>query len=461
MKQRMVKMGKFLLAVVIGLLIALAPQPTEAMNADALAFLGIFTSMIFLMIFGLFPDAVTVLLALTMIYACRIADFTTVFSGFASSTVWMVVALVGFATGVVNSGLMKRMAFQIMKLFKPTYNSQILAVMMTGAALSPCIPNMLAKVAILAPFTTQIAKEFGLPKSSRGAAGLFSALLYPSNVFGLCFLTGSTMVYMLMGIIGQNYSWLSWTGATIVWGIVCLIGFYFFNITYYKADVAALPKDFVQKELARLGPMAENEKYAAVVLALGVAAWMTTSLTGLDSFVIAMVLWLLMIIKGLFTIEELSLKIPWTVIIIAGGITGLSTLFSVTGISNWLQMVLGPMLSTFVSGGFMLVLTITITAYMLRYFVVSMIATVTIMFAIFSPICTALGISPFVVVWCAYTAAQVWSLSFNNTTFIMAQGVSDQLANWRSAVPSCYCYMVLNLLGNLCCIPVWHLMGIM
>ncbi|WP_130864268.1 SLC13 family permease [Bacilliculturomica massiliensis] len=461
MKQNVVKLIKFLLAVVVGLLIAFVPPATEAMNAGALAFLGIFTSMIVLMIFGLFPDAITVLLALTMIFACGIADFTTVFSGFASSTVWMVVALVGFATGVVNSGLMKRVAFQIMKLFRPTYNSQILAVMMTGVVLTPCIPNMLAKVAIVAPFTTQIASEFGLPKNSRGAAGLFSALLYPSNVFGLCFLTGSTMVYMLIGIIGQSYSWLSWTGATIVWGVVCLIGFYFFNITYYKADVKELPADLTQKELAKLGPMTENEKYAAAVLALGIAAWMTTSLTGLDSFVIAVALWLLMIIKGLFTIEELSLKIPWTVIIIAGGITGLSTLFSLTGVSSWLQMVLEPVLSTFVTGGFMLVLTVTISTYLLRYFVVSMIATVTIMFAIFSPVCTALSISPFVVVWCAYTAAQVWSLSFNNTTFIMAQGVSDQLANWRSAVPSCYCYMFLNLLGNLCCIPVWHLMGVM
>ena len=108
----------------------------------------------------------------------------------------------------------------------------------------------------------------------------------------------------------------------------------------------------------------------------------------------------------------------------------------------------------------MLVLIITVVTYVIRYFVVSMIATVTLMFAIFAPVCTALGVSPFIVVWCAYTAAQVWSLPFNNTTFLLAQGVAGELCDWKNSIPSCYCYMALNLLGNLCCIPVWCLLDI-
>ena len=93
----------------------------------------------------------------------------------------------------------------------------------------------------------------------------------------------------------------------------------------------------------------------------------------------------------------------------------------------------------------------------MRYFVVSMVATVTIMFAIFTPICAALGISPFVVAWCAYTAAQVWTLPFNNTTYLLAQGIASDLTDWKPTLPSCYCYMALNLVGNLCCIPIWSM----
>ena len=187
MKSRICSLAKFLITIAVGLCIALVPQPTELLPSSALIFLGVFIAMILIMIFRLLPDAIAVLLGLTMCYCFKVADFGTIFSGFASTTVWMVVALVGFASGIVNSGLIKRVAFYIMKRFKLSYNSQILAIMVTGVVLAPCIPNMLAKVAILAPFTVQISREFGFKQSSRGAAGLFSALLYPTNIFGLCF----------------------------------------------------------------------------------------------------------------------------------------------------------------------------------------------------------------------------------------------------------------------------------
>ena len=114
---------------------------------------------------------------------------------------------------------------------------------------------------------------------------------------------------------------------------------------------------------------------------------------------IAVVLWLLVIIRGLFSPEDISAKIPWAVIIVAGGITGLATLLSVTGVDEWLRTLLTPLLSSVVHNVFMLVLIITVVTYVIRYFVVSMIATVTLMFAIFAPVCTALGVSPFIVVW--------------------------------------------------------------
>ena len=44
--------------------------------------------------------------------------------------------------------------------------------------------------------------------------------------------------------------------------------------------------------------------------------------------------------------------------------------------------------------------------------------------------------------------------------FLLAQGVAGELCDWKNSIPSCYCYMALNLLGNVCCIPVWHLLGI-
>lgn len=459
-KESISKLIKFIAAVAIGIVIMVVPQPTDTLTAEGLKFMGIFVSMIFIMIFGILPDAITVLLALAAMLACGVAGFSTIFSGFSSSTVWMVVALVGFATGIINSGLMKRIAFSFMKLFKPTYQGQILAIMVTGGILSPCIPNLPAKVSILAPFAAQTAEALGIEKKSKGAAGLFSAMFYPANIFGLCFMTGATMVYLLQGMMSDiHFTWLVWCGATIVWGIICMVGYYFFNTKYYKVQADELPADFVQKKLDEMGPISSNEKFAAVLLIVGIIAWMTTSIHGVDSFVIAMILWVLMVAKGLFTPAEITTKLPWTVIIMMGAITGIASLFSVTGLGGWLQATIAPLISTLVPNAFMLIIVVSVVTYILRYAVVSLMACLTIMFAIFAPIAATIGVSPFVVIWTAYTATQVWNLSFHNTSYIMAEGMSGGLVEWKNVAASSYFYMIINLLGNLACIPVWKLMG--
>lgn len=89
MKSCIYSLTKFLISIAVGLCIALIPQPTELLTSSALIFLGVFIAMILIMIFRLLPDAIAVLLGLTMCYCFKVADFGTIFSGFASTTVWM------------------------------------------------------------------------------------------------------------------------------------------------------------------------------------------------------------------------------------------------------------------------------------------------------------------------------------------------------------------------------------
>ena len=82
------------------------------------------------------------------------------------------------------------------------------------------------------------------------------------------------------------------------------------------------------------------------------------------------------------------------------------------------------------------------------------------MFSVFAPLCATMGISPFVVVWTAYVAGNLWSTAFNNTNYILAEGMFQNRIGWKQAAPSNYFYMVINLLGNLACIPVWNMLGL-
>ena len=71
MKSRICSLAKFLITIAVGLCIALVPQPTELLPSSALIFLGVFIAMILIMIFRLLPDAIAVLLGLTMCYCFK------------------------------------------------------------------------------------------------------------------------------------------------------------------------------------------------------------------------------------------------------------------------------------------------------------------------------------------------------------------------------------------------------
>lgn len=460
-KESISKLIKFLISIGVGLTIALIPTASGALTVEALRFLGIVVSMILLMVFKVFPDAVAVIMALVACYTFKVASLSGAFSGFASSPVWMAVTLIGFAAGLSQSGLMTRIAFSIMNLVKPTYKGQILAVMSAGTILGPCMPNTTAKLALMAPLSAQIVNANHYENNGKGAAGLFSATFFPCNCFGLCFLTGATGVYILLGMMpNESFSWLQWTGATIVWGITCLVGFYFFNIKAYKVEQETVSGDYIKNKLAEMGPMSGDEKFSLVLLIAGIVAWMTTSLTGLDNLTISLILWVLMIAKGLFKGTDIQSKISWVVILMMGGMTGISTLFTTTGVNAWLQEVLAPVLGGVVSNLPILIIVISTLVYIMRYVVTSMMACTTIMFAIFAPACEAIGISPFVVIWCAYTAANVWSTSFNNTMYIMSEGLFQGKINWKSIASSNYFFMIINVVANIACIPIWQMMGL-
>jgi len=463
MSKKTILIIKFIIVIAVGIIIANIP-PTDDLSLEAMRYIGIFIAMLLGMVLKILPDYVTVLMALVACFQFEVADFSTIFSGFASTTVWMVVIIIGFATAISASGLMKRIALNVLKFFKPNYQGQVLAIMCAGTILSPLIPNMPAKVAVLAPFANSISQEIGFKPRSKGAAGFFSAMFVTSNIIGLAFMTGSTFVFMLLGLlpkeVAAEFDWIRWFVSCAAWFIVMFVGFYFFIINYYKPEEKMeLPPDFIRNKLKDLGPMSGNEKFCATTLLIGIVLWITTSIHGIDSLVIAAVLFLAVIIKGLFSVADLSAKIPWVVFLIMGSIIGLSSLLTTTGVNKWLTKILAPILTPFVFNDFMLVLVVTVATYLLRYVVVSLFACLTIMFAIFTPIAASLGINPFVVVWTAYTATQVWNLSFHNTSYIQAEGMAGKMIEWKDVFPSSVAYMVINLLGNLACIPVWTMLG--
>ena len=110
------------------------------------------------MVLNIWPDFVITLVGLCAFVIFGVCTFGDAFSPFAGSSVWLVIGAFGLSAGVAKSGLLKRLSYMILRLFPESFQGQVIALFATGLVISPLIPSLNAKAAILAPFSAQVSE---------------------------------------------------------------------------------------------------------------------------------------------------------------------------------------------------------------------------------------------------------------------------------------------------------------
>lgn len=463
---------------VIGLIISVAVgafiatrTPPEGLSVEGIRFIGIFVAAILAMIFRTMPDFMALICVLLACVIFDVADFSTSFSAFSGSTVWTVIFIFGFAAVMIKTGIVKRVAFILMKPFPKTYNGQILALMVVSMIVTMFIPLALAKVSIFAAIAAVLAKANNFKPGSKGVAGMFLAICLPSQVYNAAFLTGSPMTFLMIGMMDESYQaqysgWFGWLSHTWLWLVISLVVTYFIIIKFFKPEDSGngqqftLADNFYDQKLTEMGKMNRNEILSAVVLVVTFVFLFLSNTLNIDTSIIAGVAFAVLVITGLLTPQDIQSKMSWTMILMIGAIFSVSNLLDTTGVQDWIGEVLYPILEPVVQNAYILVLLICIVTYLLRYVVVSITAMVPICYAIFGGVAAAMGVQPFVVLFVSFVSAQVWNLSFNNVQIIQGQALMENMPTYKSIQPMSYIYMIVNTVACLASVPLWTAMGV-
>lgn len=125
--------------LILGIVIALTPPP-EGLEMAAMIYMGIFVCAILWLVLDVISDYVVVVLAMALFVIFNVADFTTAFKPFAQSSVWLVIGAFAISAVVAKVGLLKRIAFAILKLFPENFRGQVTALFATGIVIAPLFP---------------------------------------------------------------------------------------------------------------------------------------------------------------------------------------------------------------------------------------------------------------------------------------------------------------------------------
>ena len=283
--------------------------------------IAIFVLVVMLWVTELVPLPVAAILGGVLQPLLGIATVTGALAGFASSSVFLILAGFIIAAGLVKTGLDRRIAYSFVGISKKPERILLGFILATGI-LSMIISNT-ATVLLMLPIAITIAAKTGLDRKMLLLAAAFAA-----NIGGVGLLVGTPPNVMAAGAVGWGfYDWM-WIG--LPFAFVMLFGLWIcFSIQFKPHRVKKA------EAMEKLGHMKKSEKKCAFVIALTLALWVTEPIHGIDSVVIGLTGGLLMFIL-LFDWRFFEKETDWGSIILIGGAISIANALAATGAASWI-----------------------------------------------------------------------------------------------------------------------------
>ncbi|TQI66323.1 SLC13 family permease [Clostridium sp. KNHs216] len=455
------------LGIVIAVVFVCLPVP-DGLTHPAMVALGITLWAIIYWIFQVFSIFITSMLMCALFALTGVVPFTHAYSGFSSSTWWFMLAALGMSLALTKTGLMKRFAYSIMKLFSPTYKGQVLGLIASGIIINPFIPSATAKLCMGVPIAESVGEAMGYEKKSNGMHGLFLAVVTGFMLMSVCFISANFFGYIAFGLLPAEtqaeFTWIKWFISMLPWGVVvavgCLISIW---VLYRPKEEKHFSKGYVNQELAAMGPMTMNEKLTLGVFLVAVVLWALQKIINVDGTVVAVFALLIFLIFNVIDVSDFKTKIPWDMLFMVGSMISFGSILNELKIQTYISKQLAPYIGLFTGNPYIFITVVAIAIYLIRFIYVDQVSSITIFVVLLIPFAQAMSISPWICAMVVFTSILTWNVIYQNGLFLIgySAGGGEESISFPAISKLSYIYMALNILGFWACIPFWHLLGIL
>lgn len=453
---------------------------------------------------GVLPEYATGLLMVVGFAVLGGVDSSVSFAAFSTSTWWLLIAAFALGAGMKTSGLMKRMALAIIRIFPNTFQAQVGGLMAVGTILGPLVPSLATKTAMLTPIAMSMGDAMGYKRKGREMQGLFLAMLAGVRNIGPAVISASVIGYALWGLLPDDvrtqFDMLHWFFAALPWFIVVTVLNYVAIVALYRprkgrdgvatgapvtgtapstdstlsvaaataatattpATPATSSADSTPSTNPKPAPMSTHERIMLVIILVTVALWVTEPLHNIPSHIVALVALVAMVAFGIMTKASFKSDISWDSLVFIGTAIGLSSVFSAVGIQDWIVEMAGPVFQSLAANPYAFVLGIGVITILMRFVIVSEMAYVNIVMVFLIPLAVAQGVNPWVVGIAVYAVVNPWFVLYQNPVYLAAYySVDGEMVRHADMAKYCVLYMLICLFGLAVSVPYWQFLGLL
>lgn len=283
--------------------------------------------------------AVTSIIILFLQPILGIASFENVAVGFANPIIFLMIGGFIIAEGIRKNGLVERLTYVMLNKFGITSSKGLFVSVFSTGILSAWIENIVA-FALVLPIIKEIVDLMGCKNASNAKSNFAKAMVlgtsFASLAGGLATEIGTAP--NLMGAAYTHIPFANWMVFGFPLAIIMLFIIWKWLGFVFPSEVKEIigGKNTLTERLNSMGNMNKNEKIALGILLLTIFLWITTSITGLNSYSIALIGAALFFIFKILDWRDVQKNIDWGLIMFFGGALSLGAALLKTGAAEWL-----------------------------------------------------------------------------------------------------------------------------
>lgn len=430
------------------------------------ACLGILIWGVLSWLFDSLPDYVV---ALTIVLVAAVGGIVTpeiAFSGFASRTWFLLLAVLGISAGISRTGLLYRVALHMLKLFPPTYGGQSTALALGGLVLAPFLPGVTGRQAMAARLALELSEAMRFKPRSRESAGLAMACFMGFSCIYYISMTGGSVTLLVWSILPAaakaSLSWSSWFLAALPAALFVFGATLYAILRFFRPTVPVrIASNIVDSQLRVLGPMSRQEWITVWVVLAIVGAFITQPLHGVDPTWVALPGFLFLCSAGIVDKDLLRRGIDWGFLLLTGGLLSVAALTEKSGFVKAVSGAIAPLVQPLADHPWLFLSGIALLTAII-HLAVPFQPTILLTALALSPIAAQLGYNPFVVGLVILIMASHFVIPHGNPMYMAAYGGTEERAFthrqvWRLSLV----HAGITLAAIWVSIPVWSWLGIL
>ena len=458
----------------LGLLLAFAvgwglwqiPPPTP-LDDRGMHFLAALAAAVILWILNILDEYVVALMLLLSWLLFGIVPSEMALGGFSKSSWFFVLGVLGIGAAVTKSGLLYRVSLQVLRRIPPNYNIYTLILTASGLLVTPLLPDLKARIAIMAPVSQAISETLAFKPCSNGSAGLALSAYMGFSQMSFMFLTGAPFCLIGWNLFTEQakseFGWGMWTLAALPAGTFILL-FLFAAIHLLfrlkEQDRAGPSPKTLETQLEILGPLIRSEWLSLAVLALVIVGWLGKPLHGFNEVWVALGATLVFLITGVLDKSGLKNNIDWGCLLLLGVISSLAVIMPHLKVDRWLMGFIDPFFSASPLTPVSFLMIVNLLVYFLRFFLNK---TTVVILSILSltPWAQDMGIHPGVLLLTILMGTESWFLPYQTDSYqIVYYSTNEKAFSHAQARKLMVAKLFASLLAIAISVPYWRMLGL-